>query len=286
MKYSFILFIFLPFLGKSQLFYNTDDYFSISNPSAFAEKRIYTTGVFNFNNLNAPRNNYSYAVYKQNIGGISVGVNCDFQNFGLLKSTRGALQVAYPWRLTRKLTLNLGIGVNATKDNFFYSSSGYPMKFKEWNPAYIGIDAGISLFSRKWNVGFSIMNLNQGKRVIDTVQSKTVSYFNFFGSYDFKLDSLSKFHLVPSLFIQYSPNGFYSYYFNLKFDFFSHAIGLGYSQSNPSLFYQYRFKKGITIGASIGKYFSPFYLANNSWNGMLRVNYQLNKRRTSGTIFL
>ena len=68
---------------------------------------------------------------------------------------------------------------------------------------------------------------------------------------------------------------------NLKFDFFSHAIGLGYSRSNPSLFYQFRFKKGITIGASIGKYFSPLYFSKNSWNGMLRVNYELKKRRSS-----
>ncbi len=283
MRILFVLFLFIPVFGKSQLFYNTDDYFSLSNPSAFAEKRIYTTGLFNFNNFNAPNTNYSYVIYKQNIGGISIGVNGDFQNFGILKSTRGALQVGYPCRLTRKLTLNSGIGINATKDNYMYAFADKPVEIIKWNPAYIGVDAGISLFSKKWNVGFSVMNLNQGKRMIDTLKFSTIMYLNFFGSYDLKLDSLSKFHLVPSLFIQYSPEGFYSSYFNLKLNFLAHSIGFGYMRSNPSLFYEYRFRKRITIGASIGKYFSPFHLENNSWNGMLRINYELKNRRLIST---
>ncbi|MFY7942933.1 MAG: hypothetical protein ACOVNZ_00045, partial [Crocinitomicaceae bacterium] len=99
----------------------------------------------------------------------------------------------------------------------------------------------------------------------------------------FSPSSLSKFHLVPSLFIQYSPEGFYSAYFNLKLNFLAHSIGFGYMRSNPSLYYEYRFRKRITIGASIGKYFSPFHLENNSWNGMLRINYELKNRRLIST---
>jgi hypothetical protein len=286
-----MLLILLPFSGKSQMFYNTDDYFSISNPSAFAEKKIYATGVFNINNLYSVNSNYSYAIYKQTIPKtrISVGINGDFQNFGVLKSTRGALQVAYSYPLTRKLTLNSGVGINATKDNFKYFESVYPMKFRNWNPAYMGIDAGVSLLSRKWNVGFSVINLNQGKRIIDTVQTKTDAYLTFFGSYDFKLDSVGKFHLVPSLFVEYSPAGFLSTYINLKFNFGKYSrysnqiqsIGLGYGHSNPSLFYQYKFTNGITVGASIGKYVSKLYTKNNSWNGILSINYLLNGRRRS-----
>ncbi len=289
MRYFLMLLILLPFSGKSQMFYNTDDYFSISNPSAFAEKKIYATGVFNFNNLYSANTNYSYFNYKQNINRtrISVGINGDFQNFGVLKSTRGALQVAYCYPLTRKLTLNSGVGINATKDNFKYFESVYPIKFTNWNPAYVGIDAGLTLLSRKWKVGFSVINLNQGKRIIDTVQTKTDAYLTFFGSYDFKLDSVGKFHLVPSLFIEYSSNGFISSYFNLKFNFSkhygflpNHSIGFGYSRSNPSLFYQFKFVNGITIGASVGRYLSKFYYANNSWNGILRLNYTINRSRS------
>jgi hypothetical protein len=275
-----------PLNFSAQLFYNTEDYFTISNPSAFAEKKIYATGVFNFKNLNSVNSNYSYAIFKHHIKKtrISVGFNGDFQNFGVLKSARGALQGAYSWVLSRKLILNSGLGLNATKDNFKYFESDYPIKFRNWNPAYIGIDAGVNLLSRKWNVGFSVTNLNQGKRIIDTTLSKTNTYITFFGSYDFKLDSLGKFHLVPSLFVEYSPAGFLSTYINLKFNFGKQSrysnqiqtVGLGYGRSNPSLFYQYKFNNGITVGASIGKYVSKLYPKNNSWNGILSMNYMLN----------
>jgi hypothetical protein len=286
-KFVFLLFLY-PFNFSAQQFYNTDDYFSISNPSAFAERKIYATGVFNYNSSNSLNSNYSYAVFKQTIKKtrFSVGLNGDFQNFGILKSTRGSLQVAYSYPLTRKLTLNSGLGINATKDNYNYFESVYPIKFRNWNPAYAGIDAGVSLLFKKFNVGFSVTNLNQGKRIIDTIQSKTDSYLTFFGSHDFKLDSVGKFHLVPSLFVEYSSNGFFSSYINLRFNFSKHSafyqqhsVGLGYGRCNPSLFYQYRFSNGITVGASVGRYLSKFYSANNSWNSILRLNYELNVRR-------
>jgi hypothetical protein len=291
MKYTFIIFFAIPIFAFSQRFYNTDDYFSLSNPSAFADKKIYATGIFNFNNLNSVNSNYSYATYKQRIKRtrISVGLNGDFQNFGNFRATRGALQVAYSWFLTRKLILNSGLGINASKDNFKYFESNYPIKFSNWNPAYFGIDAGLSLLSKKWNVGFSITNLNQGKRIIDTTRFKTNAYLTFFGSYDFKLDSVGKFHLVPSLFLEYNPAGFLSAYFNLKFSFRKYSryniqiqtVGLGYGLNNPSLFYQFRFNNGITIGASIGKFISKLYTMNNSWNGILSLNYMVNGRRRS-----
>jgi hypothetical protein len=288
----FVLILFsLPILSFSQRFYNTDDYFSISNPSAFAEKKIYATGVFNFNNLNSVNSNYSYAIFKHHIKKtrISVGFNGDFQNFGVFKSTRGALQVSHSWILSRKLILNSGLGINASKDNFKYFESDYPIKFSNWNPAYIGIDAGVNLLSRKWNVGFSVTNLNQGKRIIDTTHSNTNANLTFFGSYDFKLDSLGKFHLVPSLFVEYSTAGFLSTYINLKFNFGKKSryssqiqtVGLGFGLSNPSLFYQYKFHNGITVGASIGKYISKLSSMNNSWNCILSVNYVVNGRRKS-----
>jgi hypothetical protein len=291
MRYIVLILFSVPLFSLSQRFYNTDDYFSISNPSAFAEKKIYATGVFNFNNLNSVNSNYSYAIFKHHIKKtrISVGFNGDFQNFGVFKSTRGALQVAHSWILSRKLILNSGLGINASKDNFKYFESDYPIKFSNWNPAYIGIDAGISLCSKKWNAGFSVTNLNQGKRIIDTTHSKTNANLTFFGSYDFKLDSLGRFHLEPSLFVDYSLAGFLSAYVNLKFTFGKHSryssqtqsIGLGYGPRNPSLFYQYKFNNGITVGASIGKYVSKLYTKNNSWNCILSINYSVNGRRRS-----
>lgn len=291
MKYFCLIFYAIPIFTFAQRFYNTDDYFTISNPSAFSDKKIYATGIFNFNNLNSFKSNYAYATYKQSIKGtrISVGLNADFQNFGDLKSTRGALQVAYSQVLSRNLILNSGLGINASKDNFKYFESNYPIKFRNWNPAYIGIDAGVSLLSKKWNVGLSITNLNQGKRTIDTTRFKTNTYLTFFGSYDFKLDSVGKFHLVPSLFLEYNPAGFLSAYFNLKFNFGKSSrynqqiqtVGLGYGLNNPSLFYQFRFNNGITIGASVGKFVSKLYSMNNSWNGILSLNYMLNGRRRS-----
>ncbi len=286
---NFILFLFIiPLVSFSQRFFNTDEYFSVSNPSAFAEKKIYATGVFNVYNPFSLNNNYTYAPYKQNLNRIrfTVGFYGDFQNFGILKSTRGALQGAYSWVLSRKLILNSGLGLNATKDNFKYFESDYPIKFRNWNPAYIGIDAGVSLFSKKWNVGFSVTNLNQGKRFIDTIQSKMESYLTFFGSYDFKLDSVGKFHLVPSLFVEYSSNGFFSSYINLKFNFSKHSafyqrhsIGFGYGASNSALFYEYRFGNGLSVGASLGKDRSK--LSNqfsDTWNALFRLNFEINGR--------
>lgn len=293
MRNLFVTFFLVPLIISAQRFYNTDDYFSISNPSAFVEKKIYATGVFNVYNPFSLNNNYTYALYKQNINrtGFSVGFNGDFQNFGILKSTRGAMQLAYKLKLTRKLSLNSGVGINASKDNFKYYGSVYPIKFSNWNPTYIGIDVGLTLLSKKWIVGFSVINLNQGKRIIDTTQTKTNAYLTFLGSYDFKLDSLGKFHLVPSLFIEYSPNGFVSSYFNLKFNFSKysafyqrHSIGFGYGASNSALFYEYRFGNGLSLGASLGKDRSK--LSNqfsDTWNALFRLNFEINGRR--GCVF-
>jgi hypothetical protein len=291
MRFIVLILFSVPLFSLSQRFYNTDDYFSISNPSAFAERKIYATGVFNFNTPTSFNSNYSYAIYKQSINRtrISAGFNGDFQNFGVFKSTRGALQVAYPFVISRKLILNSGLGVNVSKDNYKYFESDYPIKFRNWNPAYIAIDAGVSLCSKKWNAGFSVTNINQGKRIIDTTHSKTNANLTFFGSYDFKLDSLGKFHLAPSIFVEYSLAGFVSAYVNLKFTFGKYSryskktqsIGLGYGPSNPSLFYQYKFNNGITVGASIGKYVSKLYTKNNAWNCILSMNYSVNGRRRS-----
>ncbi len=285
MRFYLLILALIPFVSQSQMLNNTDDYFSISNPSAFAEKRVYATGFSAINSLHAIREKYVYLFYKQQISKLSVGINTDFQSYAGTKTLRGAIQVAYPWRITRNLMLNSGVAINATRDNLSYSTNDYPVKFQDWNPAYYGLDAGVSLLARNWNVGFSVSNFNQEKRIIDTFKLKTDLAFNFNGSVKIKLDSLSNFSLVPSLFVQQSTSGYLFYCLNLKFNFYSHSIGVGYMRRIPSLFYQYNFKNGLSIGASLGQIISLLGNSNVQLNGSLRVNYQLKRRYRCGFAF-
>lgn len=271
MKYFFIFFLFIPLIYFSQISYNTDDLFSLNNPSANAEKKMVTTGIVRIINLNNLNCFSSFIAHKQKVKVFSFGINSELSKFGILINSKTEAQISYSYRINRKLTWNSGVGFNMRIDNFSTSSS--------WNPTYFGLNAGMSLVSKKWKVGFSMVNLNQVNRMIDTFKIHVDSYFTLYGSYDFKLDSIGNYHFIPSLYLDRSSSGFYYSLLNLKFNFFNHSTGLSYTRFQPSIFYQHHFKQGLSIGFSIGKYLSILNNNSDSWNAMVRLNYSLKRKK-------
>lgn len=278
MRFVIWLFVLFPLITFSQISFNSEDPFTLNNPSSNADKKLVTTGLFALNNFGDLNYFSSFINHKQKVRSVSVGFNTEFVKFSQFITSKSEMQLGYTYQINRKLTLNSGIGLNLRTDNFSSSNS--------WNPAYFGLNAGLNLVSKKWQIGFSMVNLNQGNRMIDTLKFRVPSYASLFGSYDFKLDSLGKFHLVPSFYMEVGPTGFYSSLFNIKFNISNHSTGLSYSRYQPSFFYQFLFKNGINLGISIGNNTSILY--NNyfkSWNGMVRFNYtlKLKQYRTIGT---
>jgi hypothetical protein len=286
MKIILLFLLLIPVLVISQISYSTEDLFSLNNPSSFSNKKMYATGLANlasFDNISALN---AFLLYKQKIKSVSIGLNSEITRFGSIYNSKSELQIGYPYRINRKYTVNSGLGLTARTDNYFSIST--------WNPPYFGLNAGMNLVSKKWQIGLSLTNVTNESRIIDTLKIKIPSYASLFVSYDFKLDSLGKYHLIPSFYLEVSSNGFYSSLVNLKFNFSSakgsssviHSIGFSYSRSQPSVFYQHLFKNGLCLGISVGKYLSPLYFSlDNFWNGMLRVNYVMKQKmfRFSGT---
>ena len=271
MKICLFLLVITPVLIKSQNSYNTDDQFSLNNPSAFSDQKIYSTGLINFGSFENLNYLSAFILHKQKIKAFSIGLNSELTRFHSFLLSKSELQLAYSYRINRNYTLNSGIGLAGRTDNYFSAD--------QWNPVYFGLNAGISLVSKKGQVGLSLLNAASEKRMIDTLTFHVPSFASIVGSYDFKLDSLGKFHFVPSFYLEIGSTGFNSSLYNLKLNFLSHSFGLSYTSYQPSIFYQHLFKKGISLGISLGKYFSPLNNSfDKSFNGMVRITYRLKRR--------
>lgn len=271
MKIGLFLLVFTPALIKSQNSYNTDDQFSLNNPSSFSDQKIHSTGLLNFGSLENLNYLSAFMLYKQKIKAFSIGLNSEITRFHSFFLSKSEIQLAYSYRINRNYTLNSGLGLAGRTDNYFSAD--------QFNPAYFGLNAGISLVSKKGYVGLSLLNVTSEKRIIDTLTFHVPTYASIVGSYDFKLDSLGKFHLIPSFYMEIGSSGFNSSLYNLKLNFLSHSFGLTYTSYQPSIFYQYLFKKGISLGIALGTYFSPLNNSfDKSFNGMVRINYRLKRR--------
>ena len=278
MKIIFYICLVFPIFCFSQISFNSEDPFTLNNPSSFSNQKMYSTGLVNFGSFENLNYLSAFLLYKQKIKSFSIGLNSELTRFNSFLLSKSELQIAYSYRINRKFTINSGLGLTGRTDNYF--------SVDQWNPPYFGLNAGISLVSEKGQVGLSFLNVTSESRMIDSLIFRVTSYASIFGSYDFKLDSLGKFHLVPSLYMEVGPTGFYSSLFNLKFNFSIHSLGFSYTRLQPSIFYHYLFKNGINLGFSLGKYFSPLNNSfDNSWNGMLRFNYTMKPKqyRSIGT---
>lgn len=278
-KFLFCLFL-VPFFSQSQQFYSTEDYLTRFNPSAFGKTDIYTTALFNLSDVQHSESHYSYLNHKLRIKKLSVGINADYQQISSLKTMRGGVQVAYPILFSKGVRVYSGVGINLNRDNIAYYSSPSEQK---WNPYYLGGDFGFSLLVKRFHFGVSATNILIGDRYTDGAKTNLSISYSSYCSYDFKLDSLGKYHLVPSLVLDYIEKGGVSTMSNLRFDFNNHAIGSGFNSEYISLFYHYNFRNNFKLGVSIGRYRSILGNGLDGWNPMVRLNYQLKKIKPNGT---
>lgn len=256
MKIILLSLLLFPVLIYSQISYNTEDQFSLNNPSAFSNQKIYATGLVNFGSFEDFSYLSTFLQYKQKVKNVSIGINSKLVKINSFFSSKSEIQIGYPYQINRKYLLNSGLGLSVGSDNYSSTSS--------WNPAYFGFNPGVSLVSKKGQVGLSLINL---------------THASIFASYDFKLDTTGNFHFIPSLYFELGPFGFDNSLFNLKLKALNNSLGISYSNYNPAVFYQHQLKNGVNIGFSVGKYWSLLNSSfDKSWNVMVRLNYSFKRK--------
>lgn len=282
-----IFLVFLSFLNPifTQNYYSIDDYLNASNPSAFAEKKLYVSNnsmIGKFGQINSYNN---FLSIKQRVKSISFGLNNEYFQWGQWKVVLNTLNTAYSMKINRKLILNSGVGLSIHRDNMTFVDSANPpiSDFTLWNPTNYSLHVGFSLLSQKYNIGISVNNLNRATRMTYPYSYQTPISIAANASYRFDLDSAKQFTFTPSLFYQYDvDNQYHDAFLNLKFTAFQHNMGCYTTfQHNFGLFYQFQFKNQLSIGASINNNYS--LLSSNMFNqnylsGMLRLSYAISPK--------
>lgn len=291
---SIILCFFLsaasPYFAQST--YSIDDYFNASNPSAFAEKKLYTSNVSMYSRFGMTPNYFNFFSLKQQVGSFSFGLNNGFSQWSDWKVISNTINAAYSFKINRNLTLNTGLGLNARRDNMtFIDSTTPPIDYYTlWNPASYNVNMGISLVSKKWTFGLAGNNLNRAEITYYPYTSQSSMSIAANASYRFDLDSAKHFSITPALFYRLDENKFRELFFNLTFKAYQHRTGFFSTLNhNIGIFYQYQFKNNFSIGASVNNNYSLLSsnsLDQNYLSGMLRLSYAISPKgcyRISGT---
>ncbi|MEI8117121.1 MAG: hypothetical protein WCH03_06255 [Flavobacteriia bacterium] len=291
---SIILFFFIsvasPYFAQST--YSMDDYFNANNPSAFAEKKLYTSNTSMYSQIGTTSNFINFFSLKQQVGSFSFGLNNGFSHWSDWKVVSNTINAAYSFKINRNLTLNAGLGLNSRRDNMtFIDSTTPPIEYYTlWNPTSYNANMGISLVSKKWTFGLAGNNLNRAEITYYPYTSKSSMSIATNASYRFDLDSAKHFSLTPSLFYRLDENKFRELFFNLTFKAYQHRTGFFSTLNhNIGIFYQYNFKNNLSIGASISNNYSLLssnMFETNYLSGMLRLSYALSSKvsyKTSGT---
>jgi hypothetical protein len=201
--------------------------------------------------------------------------HCQNRDFGI--------NAAYHFRITRKLSLFSGVGVNSVLSNFsFIPSKTVTMP---------SINAGVIAFSRIGNVpiqlGISMNSINEPKfiREGEKVGFQYIQ-LNIYGSSEFnvvrKSDSLKysprRFCIQPSFYFQTLEYNQLNVSLILKHEYI--YGGLGITTEEYLVYFGYQFENNWKVSSSIGMMRSKldvkFFNSNLSAN--LRVMYQLNRR--------
>jgi hypothetical protein len=275
----FFLSIVSPYFAQST--YSVDDYFNASNPSAFAEKKLYISNTSMYSRFGMIPNYFNFFSLKQQVGSFSFGLNNGFSQWSDWKVISNTINAAYSFKINRNLTLNTGLGINARRDNMtFIDSTTPPIDYYTlWNPASYNVNIGISLVSKKWTFGLAGNNLNRAEITYYPYTSKSSMSIAANASYRFDLDSAKHFSLTPALFYRMDENQFHEIFFNLTFKAYQHRTGFFSTLNhNIGIFYQYQFKNNLSIGASVNNNYS--LLSSNMSNqnylsGMLRLSYAI-----------
>ncbi len=150
--------------------YAVDDYFISSNPSAFAEKKLYLSNTFSLANLSsispstAPFFNNLVAI-RQQVGSFSIGLSNGYNQWMDWKRTGTSISAAYTTNINRKLTLNSGLSASVRRDNltFIEDVTTPATYFTLWNPPSYDMNIGMSLVHRNWTLGIAGNNLFRSK---------------------------------------------------------------------------------------------------------------------------
>jgi hypothetical protein len=292
---SIILCFFLsaasPYFAQST--YSMDDYFNASNPSAFAEKKVYTSNTSMYSRFGMIPNYFNFFSLKQQVGSFSLGLNNGFSQWSDWKVVSNTINAAYSFKINRNLTLNTGLGLNARRDNMTFMDSTTPPidYYTLWNPASYNVNMGISLVSKKWTFGLAANNVNRAEITTYPYTYKSSMTIAANASYRFDLDSAKHFSLTPALFYRRGVNDqFDDFFFNLTFKAYQHSTGFFSTLNhNIGIFYQYRFKNNLSIGASMNNNYSLLssnIFKQNYLSGMLRLSYAISPKvnyRITGT---
>jgi hypothetical protein len=132
--------------------YAIDDYFISSNPSAFAEKRLYvvsnTSSIADLNSGPSftPLFNNFFA-FRQRVGSFSFGLNNGYSQWVDWKTVGASISTAYTTKISRKLTLNSGLSASFRRDNLTVFESA-----SQWNPPSYNLHVGMSLLHNHWTL--------------------------------------------------------------------------------------------------------------------------------------
>jgi hypothetical protein len=265
--------------GYAQNMYAIDDYFISSNPSAFAEKRLYVSNTSSIADLNSgpsftPLFNNFFA-FRQRVGSFSFGLNNGYSQWVDWKTVGASISTAYTTKISRKLTLNSGLSASFRRDNLTIYQSA-----TQWNPPSYNLHVGMSLLHKNWTLGIAGNNLIRSEIIRFPYSYITPFSLSSHFSYRFDLDSAKHISLTPAVFyshtvVEKSHNFFVSLTLGLK----KHSLGITSTlNQNVGLFYQYNFNNKCFIGASIGNNYSVLssnMFQQNYYSGILRLGYSI-----------
>jgi hypothetical protein len=259
--------------------YAIDDYFISSNPSAFAEKRLYVSNTSSIADLNSgpsitPLFNNFFA-FRQRVGSFSFGLTNGYNQWVDWKTFGTSISTAYTTKISRKLTLNSGLSASFRRDNLTVFESA-----SQWNPPSYNLHVGMSLLHKNWTLGIAGNNLIRSEIIRFPYSYITPFSLSSHFSYRFDLDSAKHISLTPAVFyshtvVEKSHNFFVSLTLGLK----KHSLGITSTlNQNIGLFYQYNFNNKCFIGASIGNNYSALssnMFQQNYYSGILRLGYSI-----------
>jgi len=280
MRIIISLILFICFLnGYAQNKYAIEDYFISSNPSAFAEKKLYVSNTSSIADLNSgpsftPLFNNFFA-FRQRVGSFSFGLTNGYNQWVDWKTVGTSISAAHTTKISRKLTLNSGLSASVLRDNLTVFESA-----SQWNPPSYNLHVGMSLLHKNWTLGIAGNNLFRSEIIRFPYSYITPFSLSTHFAYRFDLDSAKHISLTPAIFysntvVEKSHNFFVSLTLGLK----KHSLGITSTfNHNVGLFYQYNFNNKCFIGASVGNNYSVFssnMFQQNYHSGILRLGYSI-----------
>jgi hypothetical protein len=287
MKILFYLLLFFTFISEAKtqnLLPFTRDNLRLTNPAYYNSEKVLlnvSNTVSGLNSNFATNTNFIYFQYGFRRFALSARSLSMYSSH--YQNRDYGINAAYHFWLTRRLSLNAGIGVNSVLSNCSFIPSKTVMM-----PS---INAGVIAFSRIGNVpiqlGVSMNSLNEPKFIRDGEKNGFQHIqLNIYGSAEFsvvrKSDSLKysprRFYIQPSFYFQTLEYNKLNVSLMVKHEYIYGGLGITSGEYIAYLGYQFEnnWKVSSSIGMMRSKLNDNFFNSNLSAN--LRVMYQLNRR--------